>query len=92
MTDVQDAVAAHVRPTVRTSSRTNLGRSGWARAASPPAWSSAWSALVVVLVFAIGAGTYFALRSFLGDRLDQQLQDTAERLDSACCSATSRRS
>ncbi|WP_375490314.1 sensor histidine kinase [uncultured Jatrophihabitans sp.] len=33
-------------------------------------------ALVVVLVAVIGASTYFALRSFLADRLDQQLQST----------------
>jgi two-component system, OmpR family, sensor kinase len=34
-------------------------------------------ALVIVLVTAIGASTYFALRSSLFDRLDQQLQSTA---------------
>ena len=34
-------------------------------------------ALVVVLVFATGIGTYLALRSFLYNRLDQQLQTTA---------------
>ncbi len=33
--------------------------------------------LVVVLVLATGIGTYFALRSFLLNRLDQQLQTTA---------------
>lgn len=33
--------------------------------------------LVVVLVLATGVGTYYALRSFLLDRLDQQLQSTA---------------
>jgi two-component system OmpR family sensor kinase len=33
--------------------------------------------LVVVLVLAIGSATYFALRSFLLDRLDQQLSSTA---------------
>ncbi len=32
--------------------------------------------LVVVLVLAIGGGTYFALRAFLAERLDQQLQGT----------------
>src|SRR3954468_4298613 len=32
--------------------------------------------LVLVLVVAIGASTYFALRSFLATRLDQQLQST----------------
>jgi two-component system OmpR family sensor kinase len=34
-------------------------------------------ALVAVLVLAIGATTYFALRSFLDNRLNQQLQTTA---------------
>jgi two-component system OmpR family sensor kinase len=34
-------------------------------------------ALVIVLVSAIGTATYFALRSSLYDRLDQQLQSTA---------------
>jgi two-component system OmpR family sensor kinase len=34
-------------------------------------------ALVVVVVLAVGSGTYFALQSFLYDRLDQQLQTTA---------------
>ncbi|PZS19066.1 MAG: two-component sensor histidine kinase [Pseudonocardiales bacterium] len=34
-------------------------------------------ALVVILVLATGAGTYFSLRSFLLDRLDQQVQSTA---------------
>lgn len=34
--------------------------------------------LVVLLVLAIGASTYFALRSFLYDRLDQQVQSTAD--------------
>jgi two-component system OmpR family sensor kinase len=34
-------------------------------------------ALVIVLVVAIGGGTYYALKSSLGDRLDQQLQTTA---------------
>jgi two-component system OmpR family sensor kinase len=34
-------------------------------------------ALVLVLVGAIGTSTYFALRSFLGNRLDQQLTSTA---------------
>jgi two-component system OmpR family sensor kinase len=34
-------------------------------------------ALVAILVLATGAGTYFALRSFLINRLDQQLQATA---------------
>ncbi|HEY7009363.1 MAG TPA: HAMP domain-containing sensor histidine kinase [Jatrophihabitantaceae bacterium] len=34
-------------------------------------------ALVIVLVTAIGTATYFALRSSLFDRLDQQLQSTA---------------
>jgi two-component system OmpR family sensor kinase len=33
-------------------------------------------ALVIALVFAIGASTYFALKSFLGQRLDQQLDST----------------
>jgi two-component system OmpR family sensor kinase len=33
--------------------------------------------LVVVVVLATGIGTYFALRAFLYDRLDQQLQSTA---------------
>jgi two-component system OmpR family sensor kinase len=33
--------------------------------------------LVLVLVIAIGASTYFALSSFLSERLDQQLQSTA---------------
>jgi two-component system, OmpR family, sensor kinase len=33
--------------------------------------------LVVVLVLATGLGTYFALRSFLYNRLDQQVQSTA---------------
>jgi len=36
-------------------------------------------ALVVVLVLATGAGTYYALRSFLMGRLDQQLQATANQ-------------
>jgi two-component system OmpR family sensor kinase len=35
--------------------------------------------LVVVLVLAIGASTYWALKSFLYDRLDQQLATTANR-------------
>jgi two-component system OmpR family sensor kinase len=35
--------------------------------------------LVVVLVFAIGACTFYALKSFLYDRLDQQLTTTATR-------------
>jgi len=34
-------------------------------------------ALVVVLVVFIGGATWYALRSFLGQRLDQQLQSTA---------------
>ncbi len=34
-------------------------------------------ALVIVLVLAVGAGTYFALQSFLLDRLSQQLRATA---------------
>ncbi|MEO6885050.1 MAG: HAMP domain-containing sensor histidine kinase [Jatrophihabitantaceae bacterium] len=33
--------------------------------------------LVFVVVFATGVGTYFALRSFLYERLDQQLQEIA---------------
>jgi two-component system OmpR family sensor kinase len=36
-------------------------------------------ALVLFLVIAVGSATYFALRSFLNDRLSQQLQLTAER-------------
>jgi two-component system, OmpR family, sensor kinase len=32
--------------------------------------------LVIVLVCVIGGATYFALKSFLGDKLDQQLQTT----------------
>ncbi len=36
--------------------------------------------LVLVLVVAIGTTTYLALRSFLGDRLDQQLQTTAQNV------------
>jgi two-component system, OmpR family, sensor kinase len=35
--------------------------------------------LVVILVLATGIGTYFALRSFLLSRLDQQLQTTASQ-------------
>src|SRR3954470_684316 len=35
------------------------------------------ASLVLVLVIAIGACTYFALKSFLASRLDQQLQSTA---------------
>jgi two-component system, OmpR family, sensor kinase len=38
-------------------------------------------ALVLVLVVAIGTCTYFALRSFLNARLDQQLQTTARGAD-----------
>jgi two-component system, OmpR family, sensor kinase len=34
--------------------------------------------LVVVLVLATGIGTYYALRSFLIDRLDQQVSDVAD--------------
>jgi two-component system, OmpR family, sensor kinase len=36
-------------------------------------------ALVIVLVALIGGGTYFALRYFLGERLDQQLQSTVSQ-------------
>jgi two-component system OmpR family sensor kinase len=36
-------------------------------------------ALVLLLVIVIGGATYFALRSFLNDRLDQQLESTASR-------------
>jgi len=36
-------------------------------------------ALVVVLVLATGVGTYYALRSFLLNRLDQQVQTTANQ-------------
>jgi two-component system OmpR family sensor kinase len=36
--------------------------------------------LVLVLVVAIGTSTYFALKSFLGSRLDQQLQTTAQNV------------
>src|SRR6476469_852985 len=36
-------------------------------------------ALVIVLVSAIGAGTYIALRSFLLARLDQQLKTAASQ-------------
>jgi two-component system, OmpR family, sensor kinase len=36
--------------------------------------------LVLVLVAAIGTSTYFALKSFLGNRLDQQLQTTAQNV------------
>jgi two-component system, OmpR family, sensor kinase len=35
--------------------------------------------LVVVLVLAVSAGTYFFLKSFLGDKLDQQLQSTVNQ-------------
>src|SRR5690348_1574728 len=35
--------------------------------------------LVVVLVLATGAGTYFALSSFLYERLDQQLRSTTNQ-------------
>ncbi len=38
-------------------------------------------ALVVVIVLGVGASTYFALRSFLYSRLDQQLQTTASSTD-----------
>ena len=36
-------------------------------------------ALVAVLVLATSAGTYYALQSFLSDRLDQQVQTTARQ-------------
>jgi two-component system, OmpR family, sensor kinase len=36
-------------------------------------------ALVLILVIAVGGATYFALRSFLNDRLGQQLDVTARR-------------
>ena len=35
--------------------------------------------LVVVLVLAVGGGTYFFLKSFLGNKLDQQLQSTVSQ-------------
>ena len=50
--------------------------SGSDRAASPRGWSTGVVALVVVLVALIGGGTWFALRYFLDQRLDQQLQST----------------
>ena len=46
-------------------------------------------ALVIVLVGAIGAATYFALRSFLYDRLDQQVAVAAARRTRVASAAAS---
>ena len=70
----QDGIGRPARPG-RPSWRRLLPRSLTSRLVSGVV------SLVVVLVLATGAGTYFALRSFLYERLDQQLPvgDDAER-------------